>query len=295
MSKRIKTGDVILDDYMNKRFEDPRLGEIEDGLAVSRRKTLYAGKANVLCVPSPYHPCYKNKQDLGKLRVSNVMHIEDRFAYGNLFTHVARSLMSEDTSIVTLANKISGDFLVHSKPREEVEHNPHYWQLVVCGVLKLKDGAIMLRNNHRHPRLPDMLTLVQGHVDANKDMHFMTSNDFLTMEFVRELLEELRDKRFPRGIPFMDENELFRHTKIQGAIQINRDPVGMDHLGIFCVTDLSKFDDISMRDFESNEMGHDVRTLESAKTFLDSIEKHPMKMDSWVGPLFDMAVYHKLF
>lgn len=233
---------------------------------------LYANKGKVLCVPSPHSDRYDEKQ---------IVFTENKMVHGSEHPHIGGSGFFDGT-VTSLFNFLvplpmlvdtvyKDQRLVTDFNRIEVEHNPQYWQLVVCGVIKTKNGILILMNKDTHPRLPNLVTMVQGHVEPSPEMHFMSSIDYLTREFAREVMEEI-------NIPKMDIEKICENTKLLGAIQVNTDAVAMEHLGIVFMFDMTRCDEVHSTLMTTNEKTkHDLGLITSEEDLKN------FKLDSWVG------------
>ncbi len=271
----------ILDEYVEREYADTRLDDLRmEEKEFNLIQNTYGKKGRVLCIPSPYNKNYEDKSIFKDHSIFNYKSID----YGHYrssstyFNTVIDSLMSEDGNVALIPNPyLKNSFLVDSVLRMMAEYNPQYWQLVVCGVILCNDGIVLLRNNEKHPRLPNKVTMIQGHVDGRKEMHLTTSKAFFTNEFVREVTEEL-------VIPGFDHSELYKETFIAAALQINQDEVGMDHLGIFCVTDLRR-NNISAYNISSNEESHEVVVYQNSEEI-----RAEENIDSWLEPIASLTL-----
>lgn len=267
----------ILEQYIERVYSDtsiyPELMTAEERKLITET---YKDKGRVLCVPSPYSLEESISTELSILEDHNVINytsfnVETAKSTSTYFNKISERLITSNNVIPLIPSPFSKyKFLVSSVPREEAEYNPKLWQLVVCGVVLCKDGIVLLQNNDKHPRIPNKITLIQGHVDGKKEMHMMTANEFFAKEFVRELVEELK-------FPVVDEDRLADHTNMVSTVQMNIDPVSMDHFGIFCITDLRGFE-LSASDITSNEDSHNPVVFKNAKEILSD-----KNIDSWVG------------
>lgn len=283
--KYMSNQNEIFKDYVERTYSNARIG-FKDMTEVEfdELTRLYGEKGFVLCLPTPYNTDYEDKSIFKDHSFFSIKDVNRREfdAQSPYFNTIIDALVHNHTPLPLIPNPyIKDQFLVESNRREYAEYNPHYWQLVVCGLVVCKDGIVLLKNNGDHPRLPNMITMIQGHVDAKKEMHMMSSYEYLTREYVREIREEL-------NIPKLSDEELWVSSTLAGAIQVSTDEVSMDHLGLFYMTDI-RGEDISAHDITSNESRH----VPVVYNKVVDIIIEPVK-DSWVTPLVDAFVKNKL-
>lgn len=275
----------VFSEYVERVYSDPRIDSDMNASESFYANKVYGSKGHVLVMPSPYNSIYEDKSIFNNHSCYNVKSLGNELLKGeepSFFDRIIDSLVSDETPISLIPNPyVNTAFLVGSAPRKDAEYNPHLWQLVTCGVLLCHDGFVFLRNNENHPRLPHKITMIQGHVDPKKEMHMMPSSEFIKSEFVRELEEELNLERIPNNI-------LRSRTSVLGAIQISSDEVGMDHIGLFCVTDIIHTY-ISAYDIASNEPEkHSTVVVESLNDM-----NYSQAMDSWIYPLIMNVLRYK--
>lgn len=238
----------------------------------------YSKKGKCLVVPSPYHPdVYAKTSVVNSVENYGSIHLISTNSKNDLnYTEIIMDgLRSDSIPMPLIKLSIGGtginEPMVQDKNRVEAEHNLHYWQLVVCGVIKVQEGYLLLRNNESHPRLPNLLTLIQGHMEPTPGMYFENSLDYIITEFLREADEELEiidsgNKSF---------GEFSCHLK--GYVQVNTDAVAMEHLGLVCVVNATH--DLSIDNIRSKEPHkHEailIKDIEDLKNF---------NVDSWVYP-----------
>lgn len=276
----------VFSEYVERVYRDPRIDHGMNDVETFYADKVYGSKGHVLVVPSPYNGIYEDKSIFKNHSCYSVKRIKDGSFVDeepSFFDNIIDSLVSDRTPISLIPNPyVNTEFLVGSAPRKEAEYNPHLWQLVSCGVLLCHDGFVFLKNNDSHPRLPGKVTLIQGHIDPKKEMHTMPASAFIRLEFVRELVEELY-------LPSVPSATLAAKTRVVGAVQISSDEVGMDHVGLFCVTDITETR-ISAYEIVSNEPErHKAVVCES----LDDI-KYTREMDSWFFPLLSGVLRYSL-
>lgn len=273
----------------------PDVSVLETDAAKEHLTTIYGGKGKCLCVRSPYHPDLENKQfdhkvmnsyrttymDLlkGENSFAMITAISSKPIYDEYVKKLLYMLNDSWKSITMLRDTdMPEPNIVMDLPRSYCEHNPMYWQLVVCGVVWTDEGYVLLRNYDNHPRLPNKVTMVQGHVEPRQEMYFMPSEKFIISEFIREIQEELI-------IEGTTTEELLIKSKIAGIIQDNTNAVGMEHLGIVCLLDL-RGTGITPSAITSNETGKHEKVI--VRQF-DSLLKS--EHDSWIPYLEKILIW----
>ena len=280
----------------------PDVSVLETDAAKEYLTSLYSGKGKCLCVRSPYHPDLANvnlNHDVKNSYRTSMMELKAHQAHPerpSIFTSVggysvgdtapyARQVLNELNNVyksITLLRdtRFFDASVVMDMARSECEHNPLYWQIVVCGVIQTDEGYVFLRNLDTHPRLPNKVTMIQGHVEPRQEMYFMSSTDFLLEEFIREVEEEL-------VVGDMKSEDFIDKCSIAGVIQDNSNAVGMEHIGIVCLLDL-RSTGIKPSDIKTNEeTKHDVVFARKMDSLLKS------EHDSWVPHLEKILIWEE--
>lgn len=283
----------------------PDVSVLETDAAKEYLTNIYGGKGKCLCVRSPYHPDLANMdldhnvQNAYRTYMMDLIDKQSRekpslftfavcepdttsIAHSSIYARTILSRLNDTTKSITMIrdNQLPDANIVMDMPRSECEHNPQYWQIVVCGVIQTDEGYVFLRNLHTHPRLPNKVTMIQGHVEPRQEMYFMSSADFIIEEFIREVEEELI-------VGDMKSKDFKDKCMIAGVIQDNSNAVGMEHIGIVCLLDL-RATGIKPSDIKTNEVTkHDVVYTRR----MDSLMKS--EHDSWVPHLKNILIWEE--
>lgn len=100
------------------------------------------------------------------------------------------SLDEYPTSPLLETKTFAEDINVKFLPRNEVEYNLLYKQIVVGALIRDNKNVLLLQTNENN-RISNTMTMVQGHVEFSRDLFLMSELEFLQLSLIREIKEEL--------------------------------------------------------------------------------------------------------
>lgn len=151
-------------------------------------------------------------------------------------------------------------------PRYEAEYDVAISQLAVA--CYITDGENIVLLYPTKGRIHDLYTMIQGHVDYDQSCYFAPQLDFLHMNIIRELSEELDTGDMQCSFILPREPKYYINT--------NKSIVDMEHFGIVYEIRVPDVEDL-MKSIKSGEP--DKHSIVSLK--LSDYDEYSNKLDTW--------------
>lgn len=171
-------------------------------------------------------------------------------------------------------NTFISDYNFKYVPRYMAEYDPGLYQIECCLLLYDEYGNILLLQKNKNTT-DGLITMIQGHVEYSREIYTMNKSDFIKLNMIREIKEEVSN--FPK----ISIDNLER----SGYIYSNANLVKMIHIGVLYKYKISHKNMKNIISKEPNK--HRVIIVSHEKLYSDEYKN---KLDPWLQVLIDKNI-----
>ena len=163
-------------------------------------------------------------------------------------------------------------------PRSAIEYNPMFIQVVAA--LYITDGKnIIVLKTTDATRIKNKITLIQGHVDYNKDAYLQTESEFVKNAAIRELTEEI-DFIGDEGLKLRDDIIANFPKRPRFYVRTSHNHIDIEHFGAVYEVEVPDVSRIIENIRTGEEDNHQVLAMTIKELFQAKDE-----CDNWLNPI----------